>query len=105
MGICLGMQLLCENSEEGNLGGLDIIPGKFKKFDSFAALKVPHMGWNEVNYTDLMPFNLNKLKRNPKILFVHSYFYEHTKTKNIFMEKLTMEILLVRSLELIMAGY
>lgn len=45
LGICLGMQLLYEASEEGDAEGLGIIPGTLKKFDS-SAQKVPHMGWN-----------------------------------------------------------
>ena len=84
LGICLGMQLLCESSEEGNLNGLEIIPGRFEKFDYDVALKVPHMGWNEVNFTELMPFKLNKLKRIQRFYFVHSYYYKHTNEKFIY---------------------
>jgi imidazole glycerol-phosphate synthase subunit HisH len=46
LGICLGMQLLFESSEEGDSTTLGIIPGRLKKFDSTKA-KVPHMGWNQ----------------------------------------------------------
>lgn len=47
LGICLGMQLMCEYSTEGNVACLGIIPGTVEKFDS-SLVNVPHMGWNEV---------------------------------------------------------
>lgn len=47
LGICLGMQLLCEKSEEGNTCCLGIIPATCKKFDE-TKVKVPHMGWNKI---------------------------------------------------------
>jgi len=50
LGICLGMQLLANGSEEGTLDGLGLIPGKVKRFEVKAPLKVPHMGWNVVKY-------------------------------------------------------
>lgn len=47
LGICLGMQLLFEGSEEnGGVEGLGIIPGKVTKFDTSLGLPVPHIGWN-----------------------------------------------------------
>ena len=47
LGICLGMQLMCEHSEEGNTPGLGIFPVHVKKFISVSE-KIPHMGWNTV---------------------------------------------------------
>ena len=84
LGICLGMQLLCESSEEGNLNGLNIIPGRFKKFANNSELKVPHMGWYEVDFTDLMSLNLKQLKKIQRFYFVHSYYYEHTNEDYIY---------------------
>ncbi len=77
LGICLGMQLLCEGSEEGNLEGLSIIPGFFKRFDfQNKSIKIPHMGWNHVEFnkkgTKLWPKNE---KRKAKFYFVHSFKY------------------------------
>ena len=47
LGICLGLQLMCDESEEGNVKCLGIFPGKCRLFDS-SEVKVPHMGWNKV---------------------------------------------------------
>jgi len=74
IGVCLGMQLLFESSEEfGNHSGLGIIPGKVVKFDQQKAKghKIPHMGWNRMffsRHTGLFE-NLN----DPYLYFVHSY--------------------------------
>ena len=72
LGICLGMQLLTEGSEEGHLPGLSIVSNSCKKFQPSKVFKVPHMGWNYVE-----PCNSSKLLANifkPKFYFVHSYF-------------------------------
>ena len=78
LGICLGMQMLCDGSEEGNLSGLSLIPGYFKKFDkNLINLPIPHMGWN-----DIVCFNqkyaIPKFEdREPRFYFVHSYYYTY----------------------------
>ena len=76
LGICLGMQLLCEGSEEGDRPGLGFIPGYFKRFKpDVSSLKVPHMGWNTVEFRDsrYLPFPIHG--ENPRFYFVHSYYY------------------------------
>ncbi|MDI1235299.1 MAG: imidazole glycerol phosphate synthase subunit HisH [bacterium] len=73
LGICLGMQLMCNGSEEGKLNGLGWIDADAVKFnfDSFE-MKVPHMGWNYVNVLDK---GLEMCLPTPsKFYFVHSYF-------------------------------
>jgi len=76
LGICLGMQLLFESSEEfGHTQGLGLIPGKVvafdeKKFDHH--LKVPHMGWNELFQQQESPIFAG-LKRDFYLYFVHSF--------------------------------
>lgn len=72
LGICLGMQLLFESSEEGDTRGLGIIPGRLKKFDSSRG-KVPHMGWNTFSSITTNPL-LKGLGKDHYFYFVHSYF-------------------------------
>jgi imidazole glycerol-phosphate synthase subunit HisH len=73
LGICLGMQLLTEGSDEGRLNGLGWIAGRAHKFNSSLQIRVPHMGWNAV-----IPQRSDKLIENlgdePRFYFVHSYF-------------------------------
>lgn len=72
LGICLGMQLLFDSSEEGDSEGLGIIPGRLKKFDSSKA-KVPHMGWNTLSYTREHPLT-QSLDSSHYFYFVHSFY-------------------------------
>jgi glutamine amidotransferase len=74
LGICLGMQLLTRGSEEGELPGLAWIPASTLRFrpEPGSALKVPHMGWNEVTSTTPSPLT-NGLPEGARFYFVHSY--------------------------------
>ena len=72
LGICLGMQLLFESSEEGDSKGLGIIPGRLKKFDSTKA-KVPHMGWNTFNSITDHPI-VENLSEKEYFYYVHSFY-------------------------------
>jgi glutamine amidotransferase len=73
LGICLGMQLLFESSEEGGgTAGLGLIPGKLKKFDN-ANKKVPHMGWNTFSETHNHPLTKD-FETNSYFYYVHSYY-------------------------------
>ena len=70
LGICDGLQILFESSEESpDVEGLKILEGKVKKIDA-PGLKVPHMGWNSINARDLEVF---KGLKTPYVYFVHSY--------------------------------
>lgn len=72
LAICLGMQLLCEYSEEGDTEGLGIFPYKVCRFVS-TELKVPHMGWNTIENIKKMPLFQN-VTDGERMYFVHSYF-------------------------------
>jgi imidazole glycerol-phosphate synthase subunit HisH len=72
LGICLGMQLLYEASEEGQAGCLGVIPGRALRLASAAERPVPHMGWNTVQVLRPNPL-LEGLKPGDYAYFVHSY--------------------------------
>lgn len=73
LGICLGLQLLFDESEEmGGAKGLGILAGKIKKFEA-RNLKVPHMGWNEVEQKE-NPLLFKNIPDKTFFYFVHSYY-------------------------------
>lgn len=71
MGVCLGLQLLLDVSDEGVEPGLGVIPGRVKHLPG--GLKVPHMGWNEVRFRTEHPV-LGGVPDGSHFYFVHSYF-------------------------------
>ena len=72
LGICLGQQLLCQFSEEGNTECLGIFDARVKKFEP--KLKVPHMGWNTIS--ELKSVLYNGISAEENFYFVHSYYAE-----------------------------
>lgn len=76
LGICLGLQLLFEYSEEGgeNVNGLGLFKGAVKALPRKAGLKIPHMGWNSLQTQNCPLFR--GLPDNPFVYFVHSYYLE-----------------------------
>ncbi|MCX7743614.1 MAG: imidazole glycerol phosphate synthase subunit HisH [Flavobacteriales bacterium] len=72
LGICLGMQLLCRYSEEGNTQCLGIIPTDVKKFNN--QLKVPQIGWNTINTLNDSIFN--NIPENAFVYYVHGYYVQ-----------------------------
>jgi len=76
LGICLGFQLLFTESEEfGRHEGLNILPGKVRAFSKDRTLKVPHMGWNQVNVQRSCPL-FEKIADGADWYFVHSFFVD-----------------------------
>jgi len=75
LGICLGMQLLFDYSEEGNgeVKGLGILKGAIKQLPRDMQLKVPHIGWNSLNIKE-NGYLFNNLPESPYAYFVHSYY-------------------------------
>ena len=77
LGICVGMQILSNSSDEGGLSGLGWIDGKVEKFninDIPYKTKLPHMGWNNVSLKNDNPL-MKGLSENSKFYFLHSYFF------------------------------
>ncbi|HJJ87910.1 MAG TPA: imidazole glycerol phosphate synthase subunit HisH, partial [Methanocorpusculum sp.] len=74
MGICLGMQMLLEESEEhGVHEGLSFIPGRIRMFEKQAGLKVPQMGWNTISPSGDHPL-FEGVAEGTYVYFVHSYY-------------------------------
>jgi glutamine amidotransferase len=74
LGICLGLQILFDSSEEGSEPGLGIIAGTVRRFRSEAAIAIPQMGWNSLELTQPdLPLWQN-LPPHPYVYFVHSYY-------------------------------
>lgn len=73
LGICVGMQLMYECSEEGEIDSLGLVPGKIKKFKLLKDIKIPHMGWNTNNLVSDCENNLLKEIGQNETYFVHSY--------------------------------
>lgn len=76
LGVCLGLQLFAEFSEEGNTKCLSIIPGKIKRFQT--GLKVPHLGWNKVALIKESRLTVG-IPDDSFFYFVHSYYLETDK--------------------------
>ncbi len=76
LGICLGLQILFDGSEEGQEAGLGIIPGVVRRFRSEPGLTIPHMGWNSLTATQPDHFLWQGLPADPMVYFVHSYYVD-----------------------------
>ncbi|WP_432710201.1 imidazole glycerol phosphate synthase subunit HisH [Pedobacter sp.] len=75
LGICVGMQLLTQHSEEGDAAMMGIFPLKTKLFDKRNNIKIPHMGWNNVTFKN-NPL-LQGVDNQTQFYFVHSYYIEY----------------------------
>lgn len=74
LGVCLGLQLLFDVSEEDGLHeGLGLVPGRVVRFRPAPGLKIPHMGWNRLRVLRPAPL-LKGLEPDPSVYFVHSYY-------------------------------
>lgn len=82
LGICVGMQLMTDYSEEGQADLLGIIPLKTLHFEGRVNEKVPHMGWNSINFEENCPL-FKEIPNNSYFYFVHSYYIEHELTYGI----------------------
>ena len=89
LGICLGMQLLMDSSEEhGVHRGLGLVPGSVQRFPHVPGMKVPHMGWNTIRTDPGTPL-FEGLREEEYVYFVHSYYAaaapEHTLASTTYI--------------------
>lgn len=85
LGICVGMQMLADSSEEGELKGLGWIHGKVKKFNKNLIPdkpKIPHLGWNSIEIMRGCPLFMD-IDPEVGFYFVHSYYYECADEANV----------------------
>jgi len=96
LGICVGMQMLANSSDEGDLPGLGWVPGTVKKFDLERVKKLPHMGWN-----DVVPLSAGSLFTNLsdklRYYFLHSFYFkcassEHALATSVYGEEFTCAV-------------
>jgi glutamine amidotransferase len=76
LGICLGLQILFESSSEGTQPGLGIVRGKVRRFIPEPNITIPHMGWNQLEFTQPKSILWEHLPANPWVYFVHSYYVD-----------------------------
>ena len=74
LGICIGMQVALEHSEESDTRCIGLVPGRVRHFPEQPELKVPHMGWNEVHHSGHWLFQ--EIPDGSTFYFVHSYYPE-----------------------------
>jgi glutamine amidotransferase len=89
LGICLGMQMLFDSSEEGSekVKGLGVLGGEIKKFSDSINLKIPHIGWNNVKFQKKSDIT-NDINDMSRFYFVHSYYLD-AHDPNIVLGKTT----------------
>ncbi len=84
LGVCVGMQMMANNSEEGSLPGLGWINANVRKFDDAqrsAKMPLPHMGWNDVSSSKASKLFYN-LENDARFYFLHSYYFECESPEN-----------------------
>jgi len=87
LGVCLGMQALFEHSEEGNITGLGIFPGRVVRFQRPREFKIPHMGWNTVRFVQPdSPLRAQLAVEGESFYFVHSFHCQPADPRLVLAE-------------------
>lgn len=76
LGICIGLQVLFDASEEGDAVGLGIIPGRVKRLQPEPNITIPHMGWNQLDLKQANALLWQGVSAHPWVYFVHSYYVD-----------------------------
>ncbi len=86
LGICVGMQMLAEGSDEGSLPGLNWVPGRVRSFvanPNAQNLPMPHMGWNEVRPAADAPLFQSGFEDAPQFYFLHSFYFDAENKRDV----------------------
>jgi glutamine amidotransferase len=86
LGVCMGLQVLFERSEEAEVPGLGVFPGVVTRFPSRPGLRIPHMGWNEAIFREAGPLTAGLNVAGEPFYFVHSYRVVATEPSLIWCE-------------------
>ena len=84
IGVCAGMQIFAETSDEGNEKGLGWVKGKIRLFDTVSIkhkTKLPHMGWNTIRPKKSLLFN--EINDESRFYFVHSYYFDNSNNEDM----------------------
>ncbi|MBM3117387.1 imidazole glycerol phosphate synthase subunit HisH [Jeongeupia naejangsanensis] len=79
LGVCVGMQMLASGSDEGELPGLNWVPGRVRAFSTAAAsasLPMPHMGWNDLKPNGKSRLFQQGFEETPRFYFLHSFYFD-----------------------------
>jgi glutamine amidotransferase len=82
LGICVGMQMLTQTSDEGKLAGLGWLSAKVKSLDGLTDKPLPHMGWNTISFNPKCPL-FKGFGESPLFYFLHSYYFSATNTNDV----------------------
>ncbi len=86
LGVCVGMQMLAEGSDEGSLPGLNWVPGRVRSFvanPNARNLPMPHMGWNEVRPIAGAPLFQSGFEDAPQFYFLHSFYFDAANKRDV----------------------
>jgi len=84
LGVCVGMQMLANSSEEGQLPGLGWIDGAVRKFDVLPpGTRLPHMGWNDVQPVAAASGLFDSLEEDARFYFLHSYYFDCHQAQDV----------------------
>lgn len=86
LGVCVGMQMLATGSEEGDLPGLNWIPGRVRSFANTpeaAKMPMPHMGWNDLAVRDGAALFQRGFDAYPQFYFLHSYYFDASDKSHV----------------------
>lgn len=88
LGICVGMQIMGDSSEEGKKAGLGWIKGTVRKFDEYKLMdkpKIPHLGWNSVHAVNRLKL-FEDIDEQKGFYFLHSYYFDPSDSENIMSQ-------------------
>jgi glutamine amidotransferase len=86
LGICVGMQMLADGSDEGTLPGLGWVPGRVRSFANHpksAKLPMPHMGWNTIQHSLVSPLFGSEFHHTSEFYFLHSYYFDAKDKRDV----------------------